>query len=41
MADIDVGAPATRGQAEQLKVPIVSEDRFNLLIRYYDPRPQR
>jgi hypothetical protein len=26
-----------RGQAEQLKVPIVSEDRFNLLIRYYNP----
>jgi hypothetical protein len=26
-----------RSQAEQLKVPIVSEDRFNMLIRYYDP----
>ena len=26
-----------RSQAEQLKVPVVSEERFNLLIRYYDP----
>jgi hypothetical protein len=26
-----------RSQAEQLKVPVVSEARFNLLIRYYDP----
>jgi hypothetical protein len=29
---------AARSQAEQFKIPIVSEERFNLLIRYYDPQ---
>ena len=28
---------AARSQAEQLKVPVVDEERFNLLIRHYDP----
>jgi hypothetical protein len=27
-----------RSQAEQLKIPIVSEERFNVLIRYYNPQ---
>jgi len=31
------GYETSRSQAEQLKVPVVSEERFNLLIRYYDP----
>ena len=26
-----------KSQAEQLKVPVLSEERFNLMIRYYDP----
>lgn len=26
-----------KSQAEQLKIPVLSEDRFNLLIRYYNP----
>jgi hypothetical protein len=29
---------AARSQAEQFRIPIVSEERFNLLIRYYDPQ---
>jgi hypothetical protein len=28
---------AIKSQAEQLKIPVLSEERFNLLIRYYDP----
>jgi hypothetical protein len=28
---------AARSQAEQLKIPVLSEERFDLLIRYYDP----
>lgn len=28
---------AAKSAAEQLKVPVVNEDKFNLLIRYYDP----
>jgi hypothetical protein len=28
---------AAKSTAEQLKTPTVTEDRFNLLIRYYDP----
>jgi hypothetical protein len=28
---------AARSQAEQLKIPVVNEERFNLLIRHYDP----
>jgi len=28
---------AIKTQAEQLKIPILSEERFNVLIRYYDP----
>ena len=31
------GYDAARSQAEQLKIPIVDEERFNLLIRHYDP----
>ena len=26
-----------KSQAEQLKIPVLSEERFNLLIRYYNP----
>jgi hypothetical protein len=29
---------AAKSAAEQLKIPVVSEERFNLLIRYYDPQ---
>ena len=28
---------AIKTQAEQQKIPVLSEERFNLLIRYYDP----
>jgi hypothetical protein len=28
---------AAKSTAEQLKTPTLTEDRFNLLIRYYDP----
>ncbi len=28
---------AIKAQAEQLKIPTLNEDQFNLLIRYYDP----
>jgi hypothetical protein len=31
------GYETTRSQAEQLKVPVVSEERFNLLVRSSDP----
>jgi hypothetical protein len=31
------GYETVRSQVEQLKVPVVSEERFNLLVRYYNP----